>query len=84
VVTVDMTRLPYRDFYQTGWTAADSLPDVIAAERAAPRTWLLYTFPERLAAVDSALWTHVQDRYREVRRFPGTVQGGTIVVMQTP
>ena len=83
VVTVDMTRLPYRDFYHTDWTAADSLPDLLAAERSAPRTWVLYAFPERLAAVDSAMWAHVQ-HYTEVRRFPGTVQGGTIVVTRTP
>ena len=81
VVTVDMTRLPYRDFYRTGWIAADSVRDVVAAEQA-PRTWVLVTFPDRLAAVDTATWRHLQEHYREVARFGGTVQGGAIQVMQ--
>ena len=84
VVTVDMTRLPYRDFYPTDFVAADSLADVAAVEQRATRTWLLYAFPERIAAVDTVLWRHIESRYHEIRRFGGTVQGGTIVVTRTP
>ena len=83
MLTVDMTRLPYRDFYRMPWTAADSVGDLRAGETQAGRAWLLYTFPERLAAVDSAIWNRLRCCYTEVRRFPGTVQGGTIVVMRS-
>ncbi len=83
VVTVDLTRLPYRDFYRTGWTPIDSLPDLLAVESRAPRTWVLYTFPERLAAVDSATWAHLQG-YRPAISFPGTVAGGEIVIVRRP
>lgn len=81
VVTVDMTRLPYRDFYRTGWIAADSQTNLAALQPASGRTWVLYTFPERLRAVDPALWESIRCCFTEARRFPGTVQGGTIWVM---
>lgn len=81
VVTVDMTRLPYRDFYPTGWIAADSLTDLAALRPDSGRTWVLYTFPERLRAVDPAMWDAIQCCFTEARRFPGTAEGGTIWVM---
>jgi hypothetical protein len=81
VVTVDMTRLPYRDFYRTGWLAADSTTDLAALHPDSGRTWVLYTFPGRLSAVDPALWDAIRCCFTEARRFPGTVQGGTIWVM---
>jgi 4-amino-4-deoxy-L-arabinose transferase-like glycosyltransferase len=81
VVTVDMTRLPYRDYYQTDWLVADSLMNLESFRPASGRTWLLYTFPERLSAVDPALWEAIRCCFTEARRFPGTVQGGTIWVM---
>jgi len=81
VVTVDMTRLPYRDFYRTGWLAADSQTNLAALRPESGRTWVLYTFPERLSAVDPALWEAIRCCFTEARRFPGTVQGGTIWVM---
>ena len=81
VVTVDMTRLPYRDFYQTGWIAADSGTNLAALRPDSGRTWVLYTFPERLRAVDPALWDAIRCCFTEARRFPGTVEGGAIWVM---
>ena len=81
VVTVDLTRLPYRDFYQTGWIAADSETNLAALRPDSGRTWVLYTFPERLRAVDPAIWDAIRCCFTEARRFPGTVEGGAIWVM---
>ena len=76
-----MTRLPYRDFYQTGWIAADSETNLAALRPDSGRTWVLYTFPERLRAVDPAIWDAIRCCFTEARRFPGTVEGGAIWVM---
>jgi 4-amino-4-deoxy-L-arabinose transferase-like glycosyltransferase len=81
VVVVDMTRLPFLDWLHTGWTAVDGEPALAAVEAAHGRTWVAYTFPARLAAVQPALWARLRRDYRVAREFPGTVGGGTIVVM---
>ncbi|HEY2804500.1 MAG TPA: glycosyltransferase family 39 protein [Gemmatimonadales bacterium] len=82
VITLDMTRLPYRDYYQTSYIAADSEPQIVQAESQG-HAWVLVTFPERLEAVDSATWSHLHCCYQEIRRFGGSVDGGTILVMHS-
>lgn len=81
VVTVDMTRLPFGAWLGTGWTEADSLPVLEQLESGAGRVLVLYAFPARLRAVQPALLARLERDYREAARFPGTVGGGTIVVM---
>lgn len=45
-----------------------------------PRTWVLYTFPVRLAAAYPDVWQELAG-YRQMATFPGTVGGGAIVVL---
>jgi hypothetical protein len=83
VVTVDMTRLPYRDYYRTWFLPAGSAADLAQAEQATGHALVLVTFPERLQAVDTAIWNRLQCCYQEVKRFGGTVEGGAITVMRS-
>jgi hypothetical protein len=53
-------------------------------ERAHARTWILYTFPTRLAAIQPELWKRLQTEYRPAAEFWGTVGGGNIVVKVKP
>ena len=83
VVTVDLTRFPYHDYYGKDYRPVDSLTQLEAIESADQRTWVLYTFPIRLAAVQPEIWARLQERYSTAATFPGTIGGGTIVVMKS-
>jgi mannosyltransferase len=84
VVTVDLTVLPYRNWLGKDWAVVTDAGGLEAIERTHRRTWLLYTFPVRLAVVQPGIWQVLSDRYRRAAEFPGSLGGGTIVVMVTP
>lgn len=81
VATVDLTSYPLTRYYARDWAQVERLEELQAVERAHPRTWLLYTFPVRLAAAYPEIWTHLQANYDSVATFPGTVGGGAIIVL---
>jgi 4-amino-4-deoxy-L-arabinose transferase-like glycosyltransferase len=83
VVTVDLTRFPYQDYYRADYRPVDSLAELEAIEAADRQTWVLYTFPIRLAVVQPQIWARLQERYTAAARFPGTIGGGAIVVMKS-
>jgi mannosyltransferase len=83
VVTVDLTTYPYERYFRRDWPAVTSLDSLEAIERGHPRTWLLYTFPVRLAAVQPGIWERLTSRYDTAAVYPGTVGGGAVVVMVT-
>ncbi len=83
VVTVDLTRYPYSQYYRRPWSEVTDVAGLEAIEHSHARTWILYTFPTRLAEVAPDLWAHVQQRYRQAANFRGTVGGGDITVMST-
>jgi hypothetical protein len=83
VVTVDLTRYPYQAFYRKPYQPVDSLAVLERVEQTHPRTWVLYTFPIRLAVVQPGIWERLEQQYRVAARFPGTVGGGAIVIMES-
>jgi hypothetical protein len=83
VATLDMTVMPYAELHRTSWTPVATLAELEELEAAHPRTWIVYTSPTRLASAYPAIWRHVQERYRQVAVFPGTLGGGEIYVAVT-
>ena len=81
VVTVDMSDLPFREYLGLEWDVVDGEAALLQTERTHPRTWVLYTFPTRLAAVQPAIWSRLDSAYVRAAVFSGTVGGGDIVVM---
>ncbi len=52
-------------------------------ERAATRTWVVYTQPARLQTVTPEVWERLApSRYAEVKVFPATVGGGEIHILR--
>jgi mannosyltransferase len=83
VVTVDLTVYPYLRWLRRDWEIAESLGALEAIERLHPRTWVLYTFPIRLAAVQPGIWERLAARYDTAAVFRGTIGGGAVVVMRS-
>jgi hypothetical protein len=81
VVTVDLTVFPYERYVQCPCTPVTGLPQLEAVEQSHARTWVLTTFPIRLASVEPAIWERLQAQYDTAAVYPGTVGGGAIVVM---
>jgi hypothetical protein len=50
-------------------------------EEADDRTWVVYTFPTSVEALQPDVWRRIREGYREAARYPGTVRGGDLVVM---
>ena len=42
--------------------------------------WLIYTMPFEIQAFSPELWKTIQNDYETVRSFPGTLNGGDVVV----
>ena len=81
MVTVDMTEVPFIDNYRRPWLLAVNREQLAFIEAAHARTFVLLTFPVRVAAISPDLWAHVQRNYAKAAEFPGTVAGGEIIVM---
>ncbi len=81
VVTVDLTIFPYERYAECPCTAVRGVDALEAVEQSHPRTWVLTTFPIRLASVEPAIWKRLQTQYDTAAVYPGTVGGGAIVVM---
>ncbi len=81
VVTVDLTSYPYAKYFRRSWYSVESAAALEKIEREHPKTYVLYTFPTRLAAVQPDIWTRLQKRYVPAASFAGTVGGGAIVIM---
>lgn len=84
VVTLDLATYPYEQYYRSGWTAVTSHAELERLERTHGKTWVLYTFPARLSAVQPEIWDRLQRQYRTAAEFPGTVGGGDIIVKVLP
>lgn len=84
VVAVDMARFPLNQWLRAGYAEAANVDELRAIEAGAARTLVLYEFPARLRALQPALLARLEQEYREAARFPGTVGGGTVVVMERP
>jgi hypothetical protein len=81
VVTLDMTNYAYARYFAKSWPAVDDVDSLNRIERAHPRTWVLYTFPIRVAAIEPAVWSRLTSAYDTAAVFPGSVAGGAIVVL---
>jgi len=84
MVTVDLTTFPVTEYLARPWQTATDGSSLEAIEGAHPRTWVMYTFPVRLESAFPGVYQRVTSAYDTAAVFPGTIGGGTILVMVTP
>lgn len=79
VATVDVTTIPYSDYYRFPSSAVANAADV-ATLRAGRRVWLIFTFPRYLEHTAPEVYAIIQRECNAATRFRGTVGGGDIYV----
>jgi mannosyltransferase len=80
VATVDMTVMPYSEYFSTGWTPVDTAAALESLEAEHERTWVVYSTPTRMKAAQPEIWERLQQRYQSARAFGGTLANSEIVV----
>lgn len=81
VVTVNLTVVPYSQYYLTDWTPVDSLAALDQVLDQSTRTWVVYTFPQVLEVVQPDIIATLKEEYKVEREFGGTLSGGTIYLV---
>jgi len=83
IVTVGLATIPYKRFYKVDWELAETVDALNAIRFRARRTWLLYTLPLHLQSVHPHIMDLIRNDFRVVKRFDGTLRGGTIFVCRS-
>lgn len=81
IVMVDMAILPFMEWKGRDWRTVADAAELAQVEAAHERTWLIYSFPMSLEALQPDVWERVRSEYRLAARFGGTVRGGDLIVM---
>lgn len=84
VMTAGLTDLPYQRWIETDYVSIDSVEALNTALAGKEGGYLLHTLPTFLASRMPELAAEVKRRGREVKRFPGTVGGGDVVIIRIP
>jgi hypothetical protein len=80
IITVGLTRFPYKSFYRTDWEEVETEEKLDAIRRRSDRTLLLYTFPSHVQAEYPDVMSSIERNFTLMRQFHGTLNGGTIYV----
>ena len=80
VVTASLASTVYTDYFHTDWTPVYSLQDLDSIRNNANRTWLVYSFQPVLQAVNPDILDIIQQDFKLVTQFEGTVREGTVYV----
>jgi mannosyltransferase len=80
VVTVGVATIPFGMYFSDGWPSAGTAGEVNQLRRTGKRTWLLYTLPVEMASAHADVLALLDREFTLVRRFDGTLNGGTIFV----
>jgi hypothetical protein len=80
VLTAGLISFPYDNFYKAGWHSVKSLEQLNAARATFRRTFVLSTLEPVLRSTDPEIANSLKQDFRLVRKFPGTLEHGTIYV----
>lgn len=80
ILTVGLTVLPYERFYKIDWGQVNTVEELDKARSTARRTWLVYTMPVVLQASNPGILERIQNDFDAIREFPGTLNGGSVMV----
>jgi hypothetical protein len=75
--------MPYAAYYAPQWQAVET-PEALERLRSEyPQLWLVYAFPAVTERRYNRIMEYLTSRFERVKRFPGTLGGGDIVVLRS-
>jgi hypothetical protein len=80
VVAVGLAAQAYRGYYAPSWLEVATKGELDRIRRAHRNTWLVYTIPAQLNALNPDYWADVGKEFKVVRVFHGTLNGGDVFV----
>lgn len=80
VVAVGLAQFPYKQFFETNWTTAETLEELNAIRTRANRTWVVMTMPMHLEAYAPDIWSSLKSEFLLQTVFPGTLGDGAVYV----
>ena len=83
VVAVGLATFPYRTFYKVDWEIAETVETLNNIRARAKRTWMVYTIRPHLQSVYPEIMESIRRDFTMVKRFHGTLRGGTIFVSRS-
>ncbi|MDR4499614.1 MAG: glycosyltransferase family 39 protein [Candidatus Scalindua sp.] len=83
VATVGMAMLPYAEYLKTDWEKAETIASLDSIRANSKRTWLIYTVPIHLQSFYPEILNTINEDFKVIKQFYGTLGGGTIFVCRT-
>jgi len=83
VVTIGITRFPYKSFYKTNWEEVETVEKLNDILRRSKRTLLLYTLPLHIQGAYPDIMDIIENDFEIVKQFYGTLNDGTIFVCRS-
>lgn len=80
VVAVGLAGDMYSRYFAPEWPVTDEPTELAKMQGQGKDLWLVYTLPFQIEAFHRELWQTIQQKYEIVRTFPGTLNGGEVVV----
>jgi hypothetical protein len=80
VIAVGLAGIAYEKFFAPQWPVVRTQAELDSISRSHPTTWLIYTLPIHLQAYHPEIWELINEEFKIVKVFPGTLGGGEVYV----
>lgn len=80
VVAVGLAGVAYGRYFAPQWSVAQTRAELDSITRGRSNVWLVYTLPIQIKAYRPEIWEAIQQEFRTVEVFPGTLGGGGLYV----
>jgi len=84
LVAVGLAAHAYKVYYAPYIRVGRTTEDIRQFRAQGRPVWLIYTLPQELRDRHGQLLEYIRQNFEEVRRFPGTLYNGTVVVCRAP
>ncbi|REJ78242.1 MAG: hypothetical protein DWQ47_01910 [Acidobacteria bacterium] len=80
VVAVSIAGNMYSKYFGPDWLQAENVEDLKKIQTEHKKLWLVYTLSPEIKAFHPEMWKIIESDYVVVMSFPGTLNGGEVVV----
>jgi mannosyltransferase len=82
VIAVGLAGPAYSRYFAPTWLSAETRPEFDTLRSQHSAFWLVYTIPDQIKSLDPLFWREIQEDFKVVQVFPGSLGGGNVFVCQ--